>query len=458
MRTELRMIEEHWQQLASHLLAADGFEHAALLICGTDRTPLASTLLVNEVVPLTGDDLLDAGELHLSLSPIALARIAKRARSSDGTVVVCHSHPFPGRVHASHLDLQTEQELCGRVLVGRLAPHAVGALVLGPDGFDGRLWTNGGPTALDRIRIVGSGLTTMPPPSGEPDPRADRQIRAWGKAGQAAITAARVGVVGCGGTGSHVVQQLAHLGVAQLVLIDDDHVETSNLSRLVGITDADVGRLKVDGLADGARRINSNCAVSTIAASVLDTDPKQLSGLDLIFCCTDGHGSRSLLSELCQQYLLPIIDMGVEVVSSPGRTQAGGGVRILRPGKGCLLCAGTLDPALVREEYLSEQERLRDNKRGYLRGVAEAAPSVIALNGVVASLAVLEACQMLAGMYSSGRERLLLRGEERRLTTASVIRSPDCHVCGDRGLLGRGDAIATSTRELKAVETRRVDS
>ena len=62
-----------------------------------------------------------------------------------------------------------------------------------------------------------------------------RQVLAWGDDGQHSLANSTVGVVGCGGTGSHVALQLAHLGVGRLVLVDHDVVEQSNLSRLVGV-------------------------------------------------------------------------------------------------------------------------------------------------------------------------------------------------------------------------------
>jgi molybdopterin/thiamine biosynthesis adenylyltransferase len=452
VRTELRLIERHWAKLTAHLLAADGDEHAAVLLCGTVSTEEATLLLVQDVVTLDGADLLSSGALHLSVSPVALARITKRARVGGGTIVLCHSHPFPGCVQPSALDLDTERELCGRALAGRLAPHDVGALILGPDGFDGRLWRAGASVPLERVRILGDTLRALPSQPIEvavEEPAAmvtDRQVRAWGAAGQRALGSARIGVIGCGGTGSHVVQQLAHLGLGRMLLIDDDHVETTNLSRIVGSRASDVGRSKVQVLADAARRINEDVDIRVAIASVLDTDPGALATLDLLFCCTDGHGSRSLLSELCQQYLLPVIDLGVEIVPGPNRLQAGGGVRVLRPGEGCLLCAGTLDPVLVREEYLNTQDRSFEAQHGYLRGAGEPAPSVIALNGVVASLAVLEACHLLARMYTTGRQRLLLRADERRLTTVTMPQDPTCHVCGEQGLLGRGNSQPTSSR------------
>ena len=113
---------------------------------------------------------------------------------------------------------------------------------------------------------------------------------------------------------------------------------------------------------------------------------------------------------------------------------------MIRPGEWCLHCAQTIDYHHVRLEYLSPEERDGEHERGYLRGFDEPAPSVVSLNGVVASLAVLELCHLFTGFLGSGRGRLLYRAEARSLTTAGVKRDPDCYVCGPDGVLGAGDA------------------
>ena len=61
-----------------------------------------------------------------------------------------------------------------------------------------------------------------------------------GEASEQIIKATTVGLVGLGGGGSHVVQQLAHIGVERYVLVDPDVIEESNLNRLVGGTLVDV--------------------------------------------------------------------------------------------------------------------------------------------------------------------------------------------------------------------------
>jgi molybdopterin/thiamine biosynthesis adenylyltransferase len=439
MPAELRITNTHWDALRQHLLF-DGAEHAAVLVCGTLGHPARTTLTTRRVVLLGEQDMLRSDQRHLSVSPIALARATKAARRDHSTVVLCHSHPWPGPVHPSPLDLATEADLCGRSLSARLNPRPVGGLVLGPDGFSGRLWTASGATSLDRVRVLGDQVILHPePPEQSLSSRVTRQTLAWGNLGQTRLAGSHVAVVGVGGTGSQVVQQLAHLGVPRLTVIDPDVVEETNLSRLIGATPADVGRDKVFVAARTATAINPALHVDQLAASVIDVDPVVFDAVDVVVCATDGHGSRALLTELAQQYLVPVVDLGVNIIPTSTKVRAGGQVRVLRPGRGCLHCAETLDSALVREEYLTEVERQKERQRGYLRGVDAPAPAVVALNGVIASLACLEVCQLLAGFLGPGSDRVLYRADQRALTTAGVPVRPDCYVCGPNGLLGLGD-------------------
>jgi molybdopterin-synthase adenylyltransferase len=157
--------------------------------------------------------------------------------------------------------------------------------------------------ALDRVRVVGDHIRLLPPPPHvQIGDKVVRQVLAWGEGGQRGLATAEVAVIGVGGTGSQITVQLAHLGVGALILVDPDRVEASNLSRLVGAVQGDIGRPKVEVLADAARAINPSAAVQAVPASVLDVDPALLAMADVVVCATDGHGSRALLTELAQQY------------------------------------------------------------------------------------------------------------------------------------------------------------
>ena len=447
MHAELRLTDAQYSALRAHLLP-DEEEHAAILVCGTAGD---TTLACRRVMPLSGEDLESSGQLHLHISPLTLARLAKQAAREAATLVICHSHPFPGVVRPSSIDLTTEEELCGRVLPGRLSGRAVGSLILGPDGFSGRLWRDGAAEELG-LTIGGRHVNVSGVPA-EMDEREDRQMLLWGAAGQQLLRDARIVVVGAGGTGSHIVSQLAHLGVGHLVLVDHDVVEPSNLSRVVGATPDTVGSSKVHVLKASASRIRPAMTVDAVTASLLDIDAARLGQFDAIVCCTDGHGSRALLTELAAQYLIPLIDLGIEVQPGHDGSRAGGGVRVIRPGDPCLHCMAILDPALVREEFLSDDERSIEVARGYLRGLQEPAPAVIALNGVVASLAVVELLDLIVGVFRPSPARLLYRAEARALTVTGAKRDAACWVCGEAGLLGLGDA-----RQLPRRRQPRIDS
>lgn len=439
MSVELRITSASWTQLSEHLLA-DHHEHAAILVCGQAQAQARNLLLVQQVlIAREPGDAIETTHLGISLSPAFIARAAKIARSVGGTVVLCHSHPFPGPVLPSALDLRTERDLCGRSLSSRLDPALVGSLILGPDGFDGRVWHGSESEAISRLVVVGEHVWIRA--RSEPEPIRDdhaRQVLAWGEDGQRSLANCTVGIVGCGGTGSHVALQLAHLGIGQLVLVDHDVVEPSNLSRLVGVGPGWVGRRKVESIAAVVRQVSSEVAVTEVASSVLDVETSVLASCDIIVAATDGHGSRAWLTEFAEQYLVCLVDLGVEIQIGE-QMRSGGGVRVVLPGSGCLQCAGTLSPALVREEFLSATDREIEQRRGYLRGDDSPTPSVVALNGVVASLAVLEICELLTGLLGVPARRLLYRAERRALTTTSIERREWCYVCGGSGLTGRGD-------------------
>ncbi len=88
--------------------------------------------------------------------------------------------------------------------------------------------------------------------------------RLYGAAGYARLRAARVAVVGLGGVGSWTAEALARSGVAQLVLIDLDHVGESNINRQVQATTATLGQHKGQALRERIALIHPGCAVQVV--------------------------------------------------------------------------------------------------------------------------------------------------------------------------------------------------
>jgi molybdopterin/thiamine biosynthesis adenylyltransferase len=288
--------------------------------------------------------------------------------------------------------------------------------------------------------------------------RYDRQVLALGETAQALLGSMTVGVVGVGGLGSHVVQQLAHLGVGQLVVVDDDTVDDTNLSRLVGgrASDAAHGLRKTQVSSRLSRLLGGQTVVHRVDGSVLDEEEaRRLMQCDVVFGCTDTQWSRLVLNALAFQYYIPVIDCGVELQAGAGAI--GGRVSWLAPGRRCLWCIGILDGERIRAEQLPSALAAEQARHGYIPDLTVPAPAVVSINGVVASVAVTEFLARIT-RFAGDDERAdllvyrLADGTIRRVRGAAC---PECPVCGPAGTFGCGDLAPAPWRPTALAENHR---
>lgn len=370
--------------------------------------------------------------------------IEKRARLEGLSLVYGHSHPLePGRPAFSAFDGQTELPLA-RYAAGRVpkVPHV--SLLVGAEGYRGRVL---GGTEEIEIWEIGRKITRLGPGAAAPVALSfDRQVGAFGEDGQRAIQGLSIAIVGLGGTGSVIAQQLAYLGVRDFLLIDPDVVDETSLNRLVGATWRDIGRAKVYIARRSIRRVAPNAKVTVVHGDVL-TKKVGLRARDagFLFCCTDTHGSRYFVNQLAYQYYVPCIDMGVVVNVHEGRiTHVDGRVQMLAPGLCCLVCRdGILSPHHVRWDLSTEEQRQADPY--FLGQVGIKQPAVISLNSTAASLAVTMFLGAVAGVPSSARSQIVrsIPGVVRVLDTDTQA---GCVNCTDQGFLGRGDTCLLPSR------------
>jgi molybdopterin/thiamine biosynthesis adenylyltransferase len=425
-----------WADLRADLLSTPELERAAVGFAGLN----GERLLVRDWQPLAPEDYLVQLGHHLEVAPQLWARAAKRSRRSGEAIVIFHSHPRDQkRPRFSSSDDGGEALLIPKLQARASVP--VAAAVISPGGYAARLTEPGRSTVPLDLHHPGAWSAARQPRGASATERFDRQLRALGDRGQDALSSLRVGVVGAGGLGSHLIQQLLHLGVGEILVVDHDRLATSNLSRVVGAgrRDALLHRHKTRVMRRLARRIGGPTNLIELPASVTDEAPaRALLGCDVVFGATDNHWSRTVLNALAFQYYLPVVDLGVEV--QPGGA-TGGRVAWLSPGGACLWCMGILDPERVRVEQLPAATAAAERERGYIAGLEEPAPAVVSINGVIASLALTEVLARLTG-FAGDRHRpdLLLY----RLAAGDVRRSspeprPDCPTCSASGTLGAGD-------------------
>ena len=186
----------------------------------------------------------------------------------------------------------------------------------------------------------------------------------------------RVAIVGLGGGGSHVVQQLAHLGLGEYVLVDPDVVEATNLNRLVGATDEDaaVATLKVLVASRVVAGVNPSARIWT-KATQWQACGTTLHTCDVIFGCVDSISERAQLETAARRYLIPYIDLGMDVHRVDAGFFIGGQVALSLPGNPCLRCMG-----IINDKSLETEAQHYDSAGGR--------PQVVWSNGVLASIAV----------------------------------------------------------------------
>lgn len=225
------------------------------------------------------------------------------------------------------------------------------------------------------------------------DDRYTRNEGLFGKEGQRRISDTAVGIIGYGGLGSIIGTLLAYLGVIRFRIIEYDLVERSNLNRLVGATQEDIGAPKALIAERTIRAVQPEADI--VIAEVPFSDDKAraaLAGVTSIFGCVDHDRPRIEILGWAAERGIPFIDAATDVVPQSDGTVIYGGRVAVNVGDGCLVCLNLLDQEELAIASMTPEQR-EAHARIYgvdVNALGESGPSVVTINGVVASLAVTE--------------------------------------------------------------------
>jgi molybdopterin-synthase adenylyltransferase len=270
------------------------------------------------------------------------------------------------------------------------------------------------------------------------DTRYSRNVALFGENGQERIASTAVAVVGLGGLGSHVAQQLAYLGVRRYGLIDHDVVTESSLNRVVGSSPSDVGAKtrKVRSAQRLIKAVQPDATIAVVEGRVTRSHADAAAALirqsDVVFGCLDAESPRLFLTDLCSTFGIMYIDLATD---TRGEQEAWYGGRVVySAGAGCLSCLDLLDQRSIRLEQMSrtevEDERRLYGLRGDLRGGT--GPAVVSVNGVVASMAVTEFMAHITGIRQPALQ-LVYRGDLPRITISKDPPRDGCPYCSRWG-------------------------
>lgn len=459
MLVDLTLQERHLTVLRELVSREDGIEAAAYVLCGENRVACdpwerraRRRLTSYEVLPIPAEDKISASDQLVTWSTASFVRLLKRAKDENLVAGIVHMHPN-GLARFSDQDDRNERELA-RLAQNRNGQAAalLSVLMTGAGDIRAQLWPDThAPITTETVRVVGRQFDFHSASKATHGSDAFvRQALAFGPAVNAKLRALRVGVVGCGGTGSATAMLLARLGVGQLVLFDDDIVEASNLNRLHGArrSDADAMRSKVEVVAREIAEMSIGVRAVPLRGWINDPAARDaLKACDVIFGCTDDHDGRLLLNRLAYFYLIPVIDMGLAIDPAPdgnGLRDLSGRVTVLTPGAPCLLCRGIVDPITARDEDLRRrqpEEYERRKREAYVRGGGNPAPAVVTFTTATACMAVDELLQALTGFRGPDgwvwqRSRRFDLIQDRR---PGADQDPSCPICVETGYWGRAD-------------------
>lgn len=380
MKTELRIPRAIYERMMIDLARPHAHAPERVGFCRIaegNRTGDTMLLLVKDYFAVQEENYIDSGSRFIAeIDEHAIRNARQTALNSGDGILHVHLHDFPGAARFSGVDMESIPAIVRSLTYSNANTH--GMMVLTHEKAMALVQRKKTElTTVDRICIVGQPIeviSDLPPFDG--GDRYSRQTFLGSNAPQQ-INSFRVGIVGISGGGSHVCQQSAHTGFADFRLFDEQQIEDSNLNRFVGATEADVEdkRFKVDIGERIIKGINKNAVVYPFRKRWQD-QAADLKMSNAVIGCLDRLDERSQLEAACRRYLIPYIDIGMDITTVPGYApRSSGQVFLSLPGHPCMHCCG-----------LITQDGLAEERPNY--GDAGINPQVVWPNGVLASSAV----------------------------------------------------------------------
>lgn len=408
-------------------------ETAGVLLARIVQTPEGNLRLLGRSIHWVPEDAYLAREADMLSIPSQGYVPSLAAAEGDGAVPIwLHTHPGDGSSPTpSEHDEVVDHHLADLFRI-RSGSTFYGSMVVAHEGrqlrFTGHIESDLEHLDIDRVMVTGTRITLIHNQLHDLDPlpdQFDRNIRAFGGDIQRVLQSLTVAIVGCGGTGSAIAEQLVRLGVRRFQLMDPDALAASNITRVYGSSPDDVGKAKVDVLAAHLQTIAPDATVATFRSMItLQPTAMRLLDADVIFGCTDDNAGRLVLSRLATYIATPVIDCGVLLSSDPFGQIEGihGRVTVLAPGFACMVCRGRIDLHRAAAEMLTPAEHKRLADEGYAPALNEVEPAVVTYTTQVAAAATGE---LLERLIHYGPEpapsELLLRIHDRELSTNHAV-------------------------------------
>lgn len=394
----IKITEIMHQELKNHLHNGDGLEALAFALCGRLNNKKKDFLLVHKLF-LMPYDKCERTEDRVFWKTIDVEHLLEEAHEKGFGLIKFHSH-FLEDSDFSLLDDNSDNSFFDSVY-GWLddgLPHA--SVIMYPNGtFKGRIINDDlsfSPVA--NFSIVGESVKMF---NSITDTKVQKQFKrnaqAFGIKTVSALKNMKIGVIGCSGTGSPLIQILYRLGVGQLVIIDPDIMGFENLNRIVTSKVSDVRnkKLKVDVIKEHIDAVDIGTEVKTFSCLLQESREaiNEFASCDFIFGCMDSVEGRHYLNLISTDYIIPIIDIGVKLVADGigGIDSIIGNIHYVYPNSKTLLERGVYTQDELAAESLKRVSSEEFSKRQvYFENAEVESPAVISINSLCSSIAANE--------------------------------------------------------------------
>jgi len=395
----LRLTGSQHAQLKTHLFPGDGKEAVALALCGRLHHPEGHTLCVHQIL-LIEHSKCERTPDRVRWDTAHGRQLFERAAAKGMGVLKIHSHPA-GYDRFSEYDDVSDGDLFPSLhsWTDDGMPHA--SAVMLPDGSMFGRFVDSAATfhKMTHVAVTGDDIAFYRQGGGSTvDAAQMRTSQTFGDKTTVLLKHLRIGIVGCSGTGGWVIEQLARLGVGNLLLVDPDIVEFKNLNRIVNSTQDDAlqKRAKVAALHAAIAKHGTGTEVTVFQDDLFNRKvARALAECDVLFGCMDSIEGRDILNRIAAFYSVPYFDLGVRLDADGmgGIVNVSGAVHYLLPDGSSLLSRGAYTAAALRADSLKRtnpSQYKSELAEGYIKGAKVDSPAVISVNGFCATMAVNE--------------------------------------------------------------------
>jgi adenylyltransferase/sulfurtransferase len=228
------------------------------------------------------------------------------------------------------------------------------------------------------------------------------------------IQGTRVLVIGAGALGNEILKNLALLGFLQVVVVDLDRIEESNLSRTVLYRSEDVGQFKSNVAARSARAISPQIQVCPIVGNVMhDCGLGLFAWSDVILAGLDNREARLFINRAAWRMNRPWIDGAIEGIN--------GVVRVFQPGKPpCYECT------LGETDWKLLEQRMSCNLLTREADAAGKVPTTPTISSIIAGIQVQEAVKLIHGLPTLDSRGYIFEGLNHTSYLVEYTDNPEC--------------------------------